>query len=47
MPRIGTAAAPALGLRRLTLFATPDGEPLYGSEGFRTDPRWMAKPIGR
>ncbi|MCB0971358.1 MAG: GNAT family N-acetyltransferase [Acidimicrobiales bacterium] len=41
------AAAASLGVRRLTLFATPEGEPLYRSEGFRTDPRWMARPIAR
>ena len=33
--------ADQLGLRRLLLYATPDGKPLYESAGFEPNPNWM------
>lgn len=33
--------ADQLGLRRLVLYATPDGKPLYESAGFEPNPNWM------
>lgn len=35
------AAANELGLRRLVLYATPDGRPLYAGAGFRSNSNWM------
>lgn len=37
-------AATELSLRRLLLYATDDGQPLYASAGFATNPRWMELP---
>lgn len=37
--------APTWGLRRLSLFATDDGRPLYEQTGFAPDPRWMGLRI--
>jgi GNAT superfamily N-acetyltransferase len=34
-------AAAALSLRRLLLYATDDGRPLYTHAGFATNPNWM------
>lgn len=34
-------AGPSLGLRRLYLYTTDDGRPLYESLGYRPDARWM------
>jgi GNAT superfamily N-acetyltransferase len=33
--------ADQLGLRRLLLYTTPDGKPLYESVGFEPNPSWM------
>ncbi len=33
--------ADQLGLRRLLLYATPDGKPLYERAGFEPNPNWM------
>lgn len=37
--------ADQLGLRRLLLYATPDGKPLYESAGFEPNPNWMELPL--
>lgn len=39
------AAAHESGLRRLLLYATESGEPLYVSVGFASNPRWMELPV--
>lgn len=39
------AAADALALRRLLLYATDDGRPMYTAAGFRPNPNWMELPL--
>ena len=39
------AEADQLGLRRLLLYATDDGRPLYESVGFHPNPTWMELPL--
>lgn len=39
------AAAEEMGLRRLLLYATTDGQPLYEGAGFVTNPNWMELPL--
>lgn len=37
--------ADELGLRRLLLYSTPDGRPLYESAGFEPNQSWMELPL--
>ncbi len=37
--------ARGLGLRRLNLYATPDGRPLYADRGFVTRDNWMVLDV--
>jgi GNAT superfamily N-acetyltransferase len=39
------AAAEELRLRRLLLYATDDGRPLYARTGFAPNPSWMELPL--
>lgn len=39
------AEARTLGLRRLLLYATDDGRPLYERAGFAPNPAWMERPL--
>lgn len=41
-----TAAAPELGVRRLLLFSTAAGRPLYESAGFAPDDDWLDLRFG-
>ena len=37
--------ADELGLRRLLLYATPEGKPLYENAGFKPNAKWMELPL--
>jgi GNAT superfamily N-acetyltransferase len=41
-----TAGARDLGVRRLGLYTTDDGRPLYDATGFRTNDDWMERRLG-
>ncbi len=39
------AKGTSFGLRRLLLYATPDGKQLYERAGFEPNPNWMELPL--